>query len=242
MQQKKRLCNGLRNEEDFVAQILTNYFRDQGVVYYEKGEDPPDLYLAFGSERVAVEVTFLPLLTCEKQGNRNSEIAYGIEIIESLDSEFGRLLPNSISAIITVPLPIHVDIRKNFNKKLKQWFSEEAPGLQLSMKKQTELCGVKVCALAIPERPFGKKVVALLPNTNSIVKLELAAKLALHRTIQRKNKKCRHIPHPIWLVVINTNPIIDADLYASVFKKAQIPHGFDRIFLINEGKVKELDA
>jgi hypothetical protein len=118
MQQKKRLCNGLRNEEDFVAQILINYFRDRGVVYYEKREDPPDLYLAFGSERFAVEVTFLPFLTCEKEGNRNSDIAYGVKIIESLGSEFGHLLPNSISAIIKVPLPIHVDIRKSFNKKL----------------------------------------------------------------------------------------------------------------------------
>lgn len=240
MRQDENHINGLRDEEERVGQILMKHFGDQQSVYCEKGEDPPDLYLYLDEKRFAVEVSRLRLLTRDKDGNRESDIAYGERIRKDLASEFGHLVPESMAVFLKLDLPIPKEVRKPFKKKLMQFFYDLAPKLEKGAEYCTEIFGMKVLVKGLNEGYPGVKVNLFPHQTNALVNLNDLAYLMLLNAISEKNVKCKSVSHPKWLALINTDPLIDPRLYNSVYAEIVGLKGFDRIFVINDGMVSEL--
>lgn len=58
----------MRPDEQFVAQSLVNFLGGSSSVSIEDGEDPPDVYLNLGVNRIGVEVTRLSQFAVDPNG------------------------------------------------------------------------------------------------------------------------------------------------------------------------------
>ena len=93
----------MRRDEQFVAHALVEHLGGPSVVAAFDGPDPPDLFLKFGGQRVAVEVTRLSQFTIASDGTlgtRATADAFGLRLLNDLDSELGALVPDELSLLV----------------------------------------------------------------------------------------------------------------------------------------------
>jgi hypothetical protein len=207
-----------------------------------EGEDPPDLYLTIGASRVAVEVTRLSQFTLEPDGtlgNRATQDSFGIRLIDDLNDKIGPSLPDGISLLVSLWVPISRVAR--FRKSLTCWVESVAAAPAGELRHEREIEGSKVSISVIPERPSGKKIVGIVANTNTSADIGLNARLVLEDRIYTKSEICSTLPKPIWLAVLNDYWLADADTYAAASRQIKLAHCFERIFLVSiEGSVSEI--
>src|SRR5437764_5037611 len=91
------------------------------------GEDPPDFYLSVGGSRIGVEVTQLSQFTFESDGtlgNRATQDFFGIRLLNELDAKVGRTLPQDVSLLVGIWVPVSNAAR--FKKSLIEWVTQIA--------------------------------------------------------------------------------------------------------------------
>jgi hypothetical protein len=232
----------VRRDEEFVGRALVSFFGGPPNASVSDGEDPPDLYLTVGGCRTGVEVTQLSQFTFESDGtlgNRATYDIFGIQMLNRLDAKVGPTLPEDVSLLIGLWVPVPNASR--FKKTLTKWVAQIAAAPKQGFKEERELEGSKVSISVIEQRPSGKKIAGFVVNKNSSADIGLNARLILEDRIRTKADICARLPKPIWLAVLNDYWLADADTYAVAGRQLNLSHCFERIFLVSDqGTVNEL--
>jgi hypothetical protein len=234
----------MRREEAFVCRALVEFLGGPSVASASDGDDPPDIYLTLGGSRIGMEVTRLSQFTLEPDGtlgNRATQDSFGIRLIEDLDTKLGPLLPQNVSLLIGVQVPV---LRAApFRKEVTEWVTQLVASPSLVSKDERNIHGSNVSVSVIAERPSGKKIVGFVLNKHSSADILLNARLVLEERIQTKSTLCEPLARmgPIWLAVLNDYWLADADTYAAACRQLKISHCFERLFLVSDnGAVCEL--
>jgi hypothetical protein len=95
--------------------------------------------------------------------------------------------------------------------------------------------------VVVPRHSSGKKIIGIVINKDASPDIALNARLVLEDRIGTKSKLCAQLRKPIWLVLLNDYWLANAGVYAEVYRKLNLTHCFERIFLVNgDGTVAEL--
>ncbi len=208
----------LKGTEKFVAESLQSYFtKSFNTVDFEKGDDPPDIYLKIDDKKIAVEITDVDQNVLK---NRKT-IDYGyLKFIDNIDKEFGHL----IDADKKILLFFHHDyakvstISKKFKKYLKSLIDADELKIDNSVEDNINDVGFKISILPMPKSgtrkivgsamPFGGKVkksrdINTMLDTISDCHLSGQTLNIVKDRIYDKNIKCKDIEKPIWLALFD---------------------------------------
>ena len=88
----------LKGSENFVAESLETYFKELNKnVYFEEGEDPPDVYFYIDDTKVSIEITDLD----ENSLNQRRTIDSGyLSFFNKIDEELGNLIDEGVQCRI----------------------------------------------------------------------------------------------------------------------------------------------
>jgi hypothetical protein len=224
----------LKPEEEFVKDCLTKALC---ATKAWEGEDPPDIYLEINSEKIAVEITTLSPVSFSKDGtiqNRNSQDYFGLNLCNNLNSNFKNEIPSNVDIFLTLYIP--VENGKKYKKELyeciRRFISKD---IKVGDKEEIKLSGSKVEIHVVPNHEYSeKKIVGAVVNKNSNAHILSNAKAILAERIQDKAKKCKFIKHrvPMWLALFNDYWPASHETYIQALKTMNIPHNFDRIYII----------
>lgn len=232
----------MRHDEEFVGRALVTFFGGPSSASVSVGEDPPDLYLHVGGSRTGVEVTRLSQFTFESDGtlgNRATQDFFGIRMLNELNANVGPKLPEEISLLIGLWVPVPNASR--FKRTLTKWVAQIAAAPEQGFNEERNIEGSKVAVSVIEQRPPGKKIAGFVVNKNSSADIGLNARLVLEDRIRSKADICSGLSKPIWLAVLNDYWLADADTYALAGRQLDLSHCFERIFLVSDqGAVNEL--
>jgi hypothetical protein len=232
----------VRRDEEFVGRALVAFLGGPSSASVSDGEDPPDLYLHVGGSRTGVEVTRLSQFTFESDGtlgNRATQDFFGIRLLNELDANAGPTLPEELSLLIGLWVPVPNASR--FKRSLTEWVAQIAAAPKEGFNEERKIEGSKVTVSVIEQRPSGKKIVGFVVNKNSSADIGLNARLVLEDRIRSKAEICGGLSKPIWLAVLNDYWLADADTYALAGTQLNLSHCFERIFLVSDqGAVNEL--
>jgi hypothetical protein len=232
----------VRRDEEFVGRALVGLLGGSSRVSILEGEDPPDLYLHIDGSRIGVEVTRLSQFTFESDGtlgNRATQDVFGIRILNELNAGVGPNLPEGISLLIGLWVPVPNASR--FKRTLTDWVAKIAAAPEQGLKEEREIEGSKVTVSVVEQRPSGKKIVGFVVNKNSSADIGMNARLILEDRIRSKADICGRLAKPIWLAVLNDYWLADAETYAVAGRQLSLNHCFERIFLVSDqGAVDEL--
>ena len=227
----------MRREEAFVCNALVEFLGGPSVASGVDGDDPPDIYLTLGRSRTGVEVTRLSQFTIEPDGtlgNRTTQDSFGIHLIEDLNTKLGPLLPQNVSLLIGLHVPVPKALR--FRKEVNEWVTQVLASPNPGTKDERNIDGSNVSVSVIPERPSGKKIVGFVVNKHSSADILLNARLVLEERIRTKSTLCEGVARmgPIWLAVFNDYWLADADTYAAACQQLKMSHCFKRLFLVSD--------
>jgi len=110
----------LRKDEKFVQEKLIKYLSEKYSVRSWEGEDPPDIYIEYDNNIIAVEITTLLSVSFDQNGcaqNRSTQDSFGLNLCNELDSKFRKLIPPEIGIILELHVP--VSDRKNIKDNLR---------------------------------------------------------------------------------------------------------------------------
>lgn len=232
----------MRRDEAFVGRALVGFFGGPSSVSASDGENPPDLYLTFADSRVGVEVTQLSQFTFEPDGtlgNRTTHDFFGLRLLDDLDAKVGPLLPDDVTLLIGVEVPVPNAAR--FRKELTDWVTQLATAPAAGTAHERKIEGSQTSISVIPERPTGKKIEGFVVNKHSSADILLNARLVLEERIRTKSTVCALLKKPVWLAVLNDYWLANAETYAAACRQLKVDHCFQRVFLVSDnGAVNEL--
>lgn len=234
----------MQPDEAFVSKSLVEYLGGSSVVTALDGEDPPDFYLAFEESRIGVEATRLSQFTIKSDGslgNRRTQDSFGVRLIEELNTKIGPSLPNEISLLIFLWLPVSKPSK--FRKDLFKWVTEIAAAPEKVIREEKQVYGSKTIISVMPARPSGKKIVGCVANNNSSPDIGFNARIILENRIRVKSEICSSLPRPIWLALLNDYWLADTKSFMLAYQQIKLSHCFQRIFIVSDdGTVDELTA
>ena len=146
----------MRPDEEFVGRALVAFFSGSSTASMSEGDDPPDLYLSVGGTRVGVEVTRLSQFTFEPDGtlgNRATQDFFGIRMLNELNSKLGSTLPENVSLLIGLWVPVPNASR--FKRTLTEWVAQIAAAPEQGYNKEREFDGSKANISVVEQRPSG---------------------------------------------------------------------------------------
>jgi len=249
----------LKGTEKFVAKCLQFYFSKSFTdVSFEKGEDPPDIYLNIDGKKIAVEITDIDQNVLKNK----KTIDYGyLDFIDNIDKKFGHLIDKNKKILIIF---YHDYIKvSTISKKFKKYFSNLLKSNTLTIGANIEdvidKVGFKVNILPMPKNNIKKITGTAMPFSNKIKKLgslsatsEIISDYHLlgqtfnivNNRICDKSIKCKNIEKPIWLALFddyyNKYTYFDdnkhLEHYKNVFKDIKDFKIFDKILVVFENK------
>jgi hypothetical protein len=232
----------MRPEEELVGRALVTYLG--GALGFEvlDGEDPPDLYVVNRTSRIGVEVSRLSQFTLESDGttdNRATQDAFGLRVLQELNSQIGPALSNDVSLFLGLEVPVSNPSR--FRRALIAWVRELAAAPVIGPSYRRKIEGSEVSISVCRERPSRNKIGGFIVNKNSSSDISLNARMVLEDRIQEKDRICRSLSGPIWLALINDYWLADVNTYNAAYKAVGYQHCFERILLVStNGTVDEL--
>lgn len=191
----------LSEKEKFVAEIIQDKFsKKQSNVCYTEGEDPPDIYLEFGSNKVAIELTEL------------SPNLYRDRI--SVDKAYKGFIEN---IAIEIPDYTHwfivfhhasIKLDKARKREIKEFLGNPNDEMKTCVN------GIFIKIKPIESKKKSGTISQMSLNINSCnrdintvsaslmdVNIEHVFKSIINTAIKTKKEKCKSINKPIWLAM-----------------------------------------
>ena len=238
----QRSGSRMRDEEVFVAEALVGHLGGPSRASYRDGEDPPDIAMCWDGNDVGVEVTRLTQRTFRNDGslgNRASDDAFGLRLIDDLNLALGQQLPGDLDLLIHLEMPVENGGR--FRASLTSWMQSVVASAKPGVKSETVIDKTQVRAKFIPRRKSEKRIVGIVWNRQSSPDIALNARIVLENRIAVKNESCKGLSGTLWLALLNNYWLADGATYRREFAKLRIKHCFARVFLVGgDGRVTQL--
>ena len=241
----------LKGSEIFVAESLQTYFKKLDKhVYFEEGEDPPDIYFYINNRKVSIEVTNLDENSLTDR--RTIDSGY-LSFFNKINTEFESLISEGVQ--------FHIIFEHNFNK-VKKIDKEFKKYLKQIIKNNEFKMGVNIedsiddikFSISISEISKGEtKIVGAItpsfePQNGSLN--DIAFNIMKDR-IDDKNNKCQDVKKPIWLALYDNyyDKFTDfetqehIEFYKDVLKDVVDFGIFDKILIVFRNKdVLDIDV
>ena len=228
------MASSLRKDEKFVIEALCASYGGT----WRIGEDPPDAYMTLNEDEIAVEISVLTQHVVSKSGTqvpRLSQDTGVLRLCDEINEELKNDIPSGVYVLLTISSPLNKirQTKTDLIDKIKVIDKKMAPIKQVFEINQNK---VKI-QLISGDRPYGKKVVGVVPNQNSSPDILANVLYILSERINDKVTKCRDIVHrPLWLGLFNDYWLAELDTYELAMKKISVVHPFDKICLVHESK------
>jgi len=223
----------MRPNEEFVLNALVGKF---GGIYSD-GEDPPDAYISFGNERVAVEVTALVQQLENNDGSKRprlSDDAPAANLANDLDRELINHIPHGKYFFLILPAPIN-NVRKTkaeLSKTILDMVKNNSTSNEIEVFQNR-------ISINVYDRPGKrhKKVAAAITNRYSSANILENAHQILKDRIETKNNKISITKNTneYWLALFNDYWIADMETYKNAYQSMKGSHRFSRIYIVNGG-------
>lgn len=228
----------MRPEEQFCGEALAAYLGGPTVASFLAVEkDPPDLILTFYGHLISVEVTQTADFTFEGDRatpNRRDQESYGIRLIKELNRSIGPTMPDAIGVMITLFLPVAKPGRFKASLRARVLGMLANPAIGVAVDEQLDGARVRMQIVARTTNP---PIFGAVGNTNTSADIGANAVLSLQRAVEEKSKCCADVRRPIWLTILNVNPLADAETYALAAKRlVGLLHHFERIFIVERNR------
>lgn len=234
----------LKGSEPFVTKSLQNYFTNVNKdVYFEEGEDPPDIYFYINGTKISIEITNLD----ENSLTDRKTIDSGyLSFFNRLNSEFDSLINEGVQ--------FHISFEHNFSK-VKNIHREFVNYLKHIIKKNEFMIGMKIkdsiadvkFSISISETSKDEKKIvgAVISSAERIgVSLNEMALCIVKNRINDKKEKCKNVKKPIWLALFdnyydkytNFETQDHIEFYEDVLKDVVDFGIFDKILIVFRNK------
>lgn len=189
----------MKLNEKFVAKVIQNkFFKKYSNVSYTEGEDPPDIYLKYNSNKVAIELTEL------------SPNLYKDSV--SIDMAYEKLIKN-----IDIKIPDYTHwliVFHHASIKLNRAQTREITKFLENPNDEMKICingiFVEIKPISSNKKPGTISQISLPINscsrdmdTVSLMdfNIEHTFQSIISKAIETKKEKCKDIKKPIWLAV-----------------------------------------
>ena len=224
------MASSLREDEKFVIEALCASYGGT----WRIGEDPPDAYMSLTDSEVAVEISILTQHVVSKSGKpvpRLSQDTGVLRLCDEINEELKTDIPSRVYVLLTISSPLNKirQTKTDLINEIKRMAQKKAPNRQVLEINQNKV----EIQLILGDRPFGKKVVGIVPNQNSSSDILANVLYILSERINDKVTKCRNIVHrPLWLALFNDYWLADPATYELAMKKLSVAYPFDKICLV----------
>jgi len=224
------MASSLREDEKFVIEALCASYGGT----WRIGEDPPDAYMSLTDSEVAVEISILTQHVVSESGKpvpRLSQDTGVLRLCDEINEELKTDIPSRVYVLLTISSPLNKirQTKTDLINEIKRMAQKKAPNRQVLEINQNKV----EIQLILGDRPFGKKVVGIVPNQNSSSDILANVLYILSERINDKVTKCRNIVHrPLWLALFNDYWLADPATYELAMKKLSVAYPFDKICLV----------
>jgi hypothetical protein len=223
----------LREDEMFVITSLARSFSAN----WHAGENPPDAYLTFGADSVAVEISTLTQHVTDDRGTRSrlSDDMATAAFAYALDEELKSSIPDGYTIGLVLSSPM-LELRKTKARLAAIIRSHLGDLGSLKDERKIEIGGnpITIFLTHHGDTPY-KKVSAVFMNRSSSPNIQSNAAQILEDRIITKARKCSDVASrgPVWLALLNDYWITDAETYRSELSRLTLQHPFQKILLVN---------
>ena len=226
----------LREDETLVITSIATAFSGT----WHPGENPPDAYLTFGTDTVAVEISTLTQYVSDNKGTRPrlSDDLPTAAFANALNEELKHLIPDgyTIGLVLSSPILQHRKTKAKLSKILRAHIANLA---SLETDRRIQIHGNSITIYLNHHGEMGfKKVSAAFMNRSSNPDILSNVTQILEDRITTKAKKCGHLRGiaPIWLALFNDYWLTEADTYRFALSRVTLEHPFQKILLVNGDK------
>jgi hypothetical protein len=232
----------MKPDEEFAIKHLKQHLGLGNALKFIEGSDPPDCFGIFCMQRVGIEITRIGAVHIKEDltiMKRDFDYAISKWSAEG-KKEIEVLIPSDCTLCCHVKGPIEdfSKFKKKFAKKIKELLDTNQ--IQQEAKEfKIESASVDLCL-----RPRKGSLAVIM--TSGVVEhnlplqasLDIQAGASISMAIKDKEHKCRNFKERAWLLLINTNVLIDqSDLKGLDLKNFEGTF-FEKIFVVDpEGKV-----
>ena len=211
------------------------------MVAHRVGPDPPDFVLDFEGSSVGLEVTQLTPLSFDSAGeakNRVTEDEHASRLVEEMRAAIGDCVPSHLSIVLDVRGPVWSPrkFRRLLRAEIEAFIASSTTSP--SSVREIEIVGNTVGIRAVPAfEPPGRRIVGVISNedANLFVIGEATQSLSLRIRAKAERMNRSNWSEVTWLALVVAHPMIGAREFVEAYRRLNVNHPFDRIYLIDRG-------
>ena len=211
---------------------------------WEKGSDPPDVYIMVAGKRVAVDITTLKQRGPGQDNAAKPRLRFdkvATRLLERLQATLGEAVPDGMTVLLTITAPIRLPSKTaaSLEDKIQTLLQRGSPGRD--EKEMIHGNGVQIRLLR-GESERAPKMVGFVHNSDSDPLLLLNMTRELLELISAvAGRQASSLAGDRWLVVISAGEISCLEAYRYIYSQLRMATNFERILMVfNDGRVEML--
>jgi hypothetical protein len=225
----------LKKQEQVAIEAVARHFS----ATWEKGEDPPDVYVEFAGQRIAVEVTTIKQRTPDqgpltKPRLRFDRVALGL--LRSLQDALHESVTDGKIVILTITAPIRMPSKTAaaLINKIQVYLAHRSEQVEATDTVHGNQIRVRLVKGASRK---ASKVIGFVhnPDTDPEVLLDLTQSLLDCIGTQAGERLPTGFGGDRWLVLANDDGLSHIETYRQVYSQLSIPTDFKKILMVLPG-------
>ena len=211
---------------------------------WEKGSDPPDVYIMVAGKRVAVDITTLKQRGPGQDNAAKPRLRFdkvATRLLERLQATLGEAVPDGMTVLLTITAPILLPSKTaaSLEDKIQTLLQRGSPGRD--EKEMIHGNGVQIRLLR-GESERAPKMVGFVHNSDSDPLLLLNMTRELLELISAvSGRQASTLAGDRWLVVISAGEISCLEAYRYIYSQLRMATDFKKILMVfGDGRVEML--
>jgi hypothetical protein len=211
---------------------------------WEKGSDPPDVYIMVAGKRVAVDITTLKQRGPGQDNAAKPRLRFdkvATRLLERLQATLGEAVPEGMTVLLTITAPIRLPSKTaaSLEDKIQTLLQRGSPGRD--EKEMIHGNGVQIRLLR-GESERAPKMVGFVHNSDSDPLLLLNMTRELLELISAvAGRQASSLAGDRWLVVISAGEISCLEAYRYIYSQLRMATDFKKILMVfGDGRVEML--
>lgn len=245
----------MKPDEEFAIKHLEKFLKLIGPHKFYDGDDPPDCFGLFPLQRIGVEITQIGPIYIERDQQTITKRDFDYPIADwatNAPREVAMFVPPDFTLYCHIKGPIEnfSKFKKNFSKtinnlinnnQIQQKTKEFQIGtafVDLSMRPHNNPLGSAFIdpSMILHNNPLHPVIITIGGIEHNLplqYNLNVQTEASIDIALQDKHKKCRRCKERIWLLLINTHPLIDRSDLERVNQELFRGTYFEKIWVVD---------